>query len=168
MNRRQFVTALSAIFFALALPVAQAAQPLQVQVYNPGEKAIFPVASVIVSGEREAILVDAQFQRNDAETLVQRIKDSGKTLTTVYVSHSDPDYYFGLDTIQAAFPDAKIVATPQTVAAIKTNMDGKLAYWGPILKDNAPHKLVLPQALKGDRLTLEGKVIEIRPELVQG
>lgn len=162
MNRRHFITALSALFFAAALPAAQAAQPLQVQVYNPGEKAIFPVTSVIVSGEREAILVDAQFQRNNAEALVRQIKDSGKTLTTVYVSHSDPDYYFGLDAIQAAFPDAKIVATPQTVAAIKANMDGKLAYWGPILKDNAPHKLVLPQALKGDRLTLEGKTIEIK------
>jgi glyoxylase-like metal-dependent hydrolase (beta-lactamase superfamily II) len=162
MHRRHIIAAVTAVFFAAALPAAQAAQPLQVQVFNPGEKSIFPVASVIVSGEREAILVDAQFQRNDAAALVQRIKDSGKTLRTVYISHSDPDYYFGLDTIQAAFPDAKIVATAQTVAAIKANMDGKLAYWRPILKDNAPHKLVLPQALKGDRLTLEGKVIDIK------
>ncbi|HEY8026977.1 MAG TPA: MBL fold metallo-hydrolase [Burkholderiaceae bacterium] len=162
MNRRHLFTALSAIFFAVTLPAAQAAQPLQVQVYNSGEKGIFPVASVIVSGEHDAILVDAQFQRNDAEALVQRIKDSGKTLTTVYVSHSDPDYYFGLDTVQAAFPAAKIVATSQTVAAIKASMDGKLAYWGPILKDNAPRKLVLPQALQGDRLMLEGKAIDIK------
>jgi len=162
MNRRQLITALSAICLAFAVPASNAAQPLQLQVYNPGDKAIFPVTSVIVSGERNAILVDAQFQRNDAEQLVQRIKDSGKNLTTVYISHSDPDYYFGLDVIQTAFPAAKIVATPQTVAAIKANMDGKLAYWGPILKDNAPHKLVLPQALKGDRLTLEGKAIDIK------
>ena len=162
MHRRHILATVTAVFFAVAAPAAQAAQPLQVQVFNPGEKGIFPVASVIVSGEREAILVDAQFQRNDAAALVQRIKDSGKTLTTVYISHSDPDYYFGLDTIQAAFPAAKIVATAQTVAAIKANMDGKLAYWGPILKDNAPHKLVLPQALKSDRLTLEGKVIDIK------
>lgn len=162
MHRRQFVTAVAAILFAAALPAAQAAQPLQVQVYNAGEKAIFPVSSVIVSGARDAILVDAQFQSNDALALVQKIKASGKNLTTVYISHSDPDYYFGLDVIQAAFPAAKIVATPQTVAAIKANMDGKLAYWGPILKGNAPHKLVLPQALQGDRLTLEGRAIDIK------
>jgi len=162
MNRPKLVTALSALCLALAAGASHAAQPLHVEVYNPGDKGIFPVASVIVSGEHGAILVDAQFQRNDAEQLVQRIKDSGKTLTTVYVSHSDPDYYFGLDVIQAAFPKAKIVATPQTVAAIKANMNGKLAYWSPILKDNAPHALVLPQALKSDRLTLEGKAIEIK------
>jgi glyoxylase-like metal-dependent hydrolase (beta-lactamase superfamily II) len=162
MNRRHFAAAISTLLFAAALPVAQAAEALKVQVYNPGQKAIFPVSSVIVSGEREAILVDAQFQRNDAEALVQQIKESGKTLTTVYVSHSDPDFYFGLDTIEAAFPAAKIVATAQTVAAIKANMAGKLAYWGPILKENAPRKLVLPAVLRADHLTLEGQAIEIK------
>ncbi len=162
MHRRQIVTAVSAVLFAAALPAARAAQPLQLHVFNPGAKSIFPVTSVIISGKREAILVDAQFQRNDAEALVQQIKDSGKTLTTVYVSHSDPDYYFGLATIQAAFPKAKIVATAQTVAAIKANMDGKLAHWGPILKQNAPQTLVVPQALAADRLVLDGKAIEIK------
>ncbi len=162
MNRRQLITTLSAICFTLAASVSHAAQPLQVQVYNPGDKAIFPVSSVIVSGEHDAILIDAQFQRNDAEQLVQRIKQSGKTLRTVYISHSDPDYYFGLDVIHAAFPNAKIIATPQTVSAIKTSMNGKLAYWGPILKENAPKKLVLPHALVADHLTLEGKAIDIK------
>ncbi|MCC5364882.1 MBL fold metallo-hydrolase, partial [Staphylococcus aureus] len=89
-----------------------------------------------------------------AEALVQKLKASGKTLTTVYISQSDPDYYFGLDVIRAAFPRAKIVATPQTVAAIKASRDGKLAYWGPILKDNAPKTLVLPDVLSADHLTL--------------
>ncbi|MFZ6864105.1 MBL fold metallo-hydrolase [Undibacterium sp. Ji67W] len=162
MTIRKLTTALSAISFSVAAMTAHAAQPLQLQVYNPGEKAIFPVSSVIVSGKHDAILIDAQFQRNDAEQLVQQIKQSGKKLSTVYVSHSDPDYYFGLDVIQAAFPDAKIVATPQTVAAIKANMEGKKAYWGPILKDNAPQKLVLPQVLKADHLNLEGKTIAIK------
>ena len=141
--------------------VAQAA-PLSLEVYNPGEKAIFPVSSTILTGEREAILIDAQFQRNDAEALVAKIKASGKTLSTIYISHSDPDYYFGLDVVQAAFPAAKIVATQQTVAHIKESMNGKLAYWGPILKDNAPQKLVLPEVLKRGKLVLEGHPIEIK------
>lgn len=162
MHRRHLIATLFAVGLSTLLPAAHAATPLQLQVYNPGDKAIFPVSSVIVSGEREAILVDAQFQHNDALALVRQIKDSGKTLRTVYISHSDPDYYFGLDVIHAAFPSAKIVATPQTVAAIKANMDAKLAYWAPIMKDNAPGSLVLPQVLHADHLTLEGKSIEIK------
>lgn len=156
-------SALFALSFATLFPLAaQAADPLKIDVYNPAEKAIFPVSSELITGQHDAVLIDAQFQRNDAEALVQKIKVSGKKLTTVYISHSDPDYYFGLDVIQAAFPEAKIVASEPTVKAIKASMQGKLAYWGPILKDNAPAKLVLPEVLKGDHLTLEGQPLEIK------
>lgn len=89
------------------------------------------------------------------------IKASGKILTTVYISHSDPDFYFGLETIKAAFPKARILATPQTVAVIKSSMNGKLQYWGPILKDNAPKTVLLPEPLKGDTLKLEGHALKI-------
>ncbi len=141
---------------------AVAADPLQLQVYNPGDKAMFPVSSVIVTGAKEAVLIDAQFQRNDAQALVDRIRATGKRLTTVYISHSDPDYYFGLDVIRAAFPDASIVATPETVAKIQASKDGKLAHWGPILKDNAPQALVVPAPLAQRSLRVDGQTLEIR------
>ena len=137
------------------------ASGLTLDVYNPGDKSIFPVSSEIVSGEHDAVLIDAQFQRNDAEAIVSEIKASGKNLTTVYISHSDPDYYFGLDVLQAAFPHAKIVASAPTVAAIKVLMQRKLAYWGPFLKENAPKRLVLPDVLHGTRIMLEGHEIDI-------
>ncbi|MDR6519059.1 glyoxylase-like metal-dependent hydrolase (beta-lactamase superfamily II) [Variovorax paradoxus] len=162
MLRRTLLASALAIGASLVAPLtAQAAQPLRLDVYNPGAKSMFPVSSEIVTGQADAVLIDAQFQRNDAEALVQKIKATGKKLTTVYISHSDPDYYFGLDVIQAAFPDAKIVATPQTVAAIQASKDGKLAHWGPILKDNAPKALVVPQPLAGDGIELEGRKIQV-------
>lgn len=163
MIRRTLLAAGMASLAAVhTLPASAAEAALQLEVYNPGDKAIFPVSSEIVSGRNEAVLIDAQFQRNDAEALVQKIKAGGKKLSTVYISHSDPDFYFGLDVIKAAFPDAKIVATPQTVAAIKASMDGKLAYWTPILKDNAPKALVLPEPLESDTILLEGRKLEVK------
>lgn len=141
---------------------ALAAAPLKMEVYNPGEKSVFPVSSEIISGEREAALIDAQFQRNDAEALVNKIKAGGKTLTTVYISHSDPDFYFGLDVIKAAFPQVKIIATPETVKAIKASKDGKLAYWGPILKDNAPQQIVVPEPLRTNSFSVDGQKVEIK------
>ncbi|MES2017897.1 MAG: MBL fold metallo-hydrolase [Pseudomonadota bacterium] len=140
---------------------AAAATPLELEVFNPGEAAIFPVASVLIKGKHDAILVDAQFSRAEALKLSERIRASGKHLTTIYVSHSDPDFYFGLDVLQAAFPDAEIVATEQTVAAMHKKADAKLAYWGPILKDNAPQRIVYPQVLKGKTLTLEGHTLAV-------
>lgn len=140
---------------------AFAKPPLNIAVYNPGEKGIFAVSSEIVSGPNEVMLVDAQFSTADAAALVQQIQQTGKTLKTVYISHSDPDYYFGLETIRAAFPHVKIVATPQTVAAIQASKDGKLAFWGPILKENAPKSVIVPEPLKGDTLTVDGQVLKI-------
>ena len=92
---------------------------------------MFSVSSVLIEGRHDAILVDAQFGASDARKLVERIRASGKQLTTIYISHGDPDYYFGLATVQDAFPQARIVATAQTVAHIRQTQAGKLAYWGP-------------------------------------
>ncbi|WLH96971.1 MBL fold metallo-hydrolase [Pseudomonas hefeiensis] len=137
------------------------AAELALDVYNPGAAAVFPVTSVLVSGEKEVILVDAQFGKSQAEQLVEKIRASGKQLTTIYISHGDPDYYFGLETLTAAFPDAKVLASAPTVEHIKHTMDGKLKYWGPILKADAPTKAIVPQVLQGDSLTLEGKRLQV-------
>ncbi|ENY73210.1 Zn-dependent hydrolase [Aeromonas diversa CDC 2478-85] len=138
------------------------AAPLDIQVYNPGEKAIFPVSSELVTGEKEAILVDAQFDVKNGQALVDMIKRSGKTLTTIYISGGDPDYYFGLEPIVAAFPQAKVVASQHVVDHIKQTKDAKLAYWGPILGKDAPKSVTVPQVMTASQLTLEGKAIEVK------
>lgn len=141
---------------------AAAAEPaLSLDVYNPGAAAIFPVTSVLVSGKRDAILVDAQFGKSQAEQLVEKIRASGKQLTTIYISHGDPDYYFGLDTLTQAFPKAKVVASQPTVDHIKATVEGKLAFWGPKMGADVPAKTLVPQVLKGDSLTLEGQKLDI-------
>jgi len=141
---------------------AAAVEPaLKLDVYNPGTAAIFPVTSVLVSGKKEAILVDAQFGKSQAEQLVEKIRASGKQLTTIYISHGDPDYYFGLDTITQAFPKAKVVASQPTVEHIKATVDGKLAFWGPKMGADVPAKTIVPSVLKGHSLTLEGQKLDI-------
>lgn len=87
---------------------------LAFHIYHPGAKAIFDVTSTVITGEKEAFLVDAQFQKQYAEELAARIKDSGKELKVIYISHFDPDYYFGLDVLAEAFPKARILSTAQT------------------------------------------------------
>ncbi|MFM5092749.1 Vmh family MBL fold metallo-hydrolase [Aeromonas rivipollensis] len=141
---------------------AALASPLTVTVYNPGDKAIFPVSSELVTGDKEAILIDAQFGVNDGKALVDLIKQSGKRLTTVYISGGDPDFYFGLEPIKAAFPDVKILASQHVVDHIKQTKDAKLAYWGPILAEQAPKTLIVPQVMTASHLTLDGEKIEIK------
>ena len=137
------------------------AQPLTLDTYNPREAAVFPVSSTLISGERDAILVDAQFSNAEAQALVERIRASGKRLTSIFISHGDPDFYFGLDVLTRAYPEARVLATPATVAYIEKTRAPKLAYWGPILKDNAPARTLVPEALPGNVLELEGQRIEV-------
>jgi len=145
---------------APATPAAATAakhSQLHLQTFHPGPQAMFSVSSVLIEGRREAILVDAQFAARDARALVEKIRASGKQLTTIYISHGDPDYYFGLATLQDAFPQARIVATAQTVAHIEQTQAGKLAYWGPKMGADVPARIIVPQVLEGDALQLEGQ-----------
>ena len=136
-------------------------QVLKVEVFNPGDSGIFAVSSELLTGATDAVLVDAQFSTADAAKLVELIKASGKKLTTIYISHGDPDFYFGLETLHAAFPDAQILATPQTVAHIQASKDEKLKIWGPQLGANAPKQLLVPSPLQGNSLLLEGQELKV-------
>lgn len=118
--------------------------------------------SILLSGVHEAILVNAQFRRDDAAQLAHTIATSGKQLTTIYISSAEPHAYFGLGVLQEAFPLARILASDATVAAIRREAGARVAHWGGILKHNAPRRIVLPQPHAGASLQLEGRQIELR------
>ena len=83
-------------------------------------------------------------------------------LSTVYISHGDPDYYFGLETIKQAFPQVRILGSKATVAHINATLAKKLQTWGPKLSANGPQHPIVPEILEGDTITLEGQKLEIR------
>lgn len=153
-------TSLTAVAIAL-LSSAAYSSDLTITHFTPNEGSLFPVSSSLIEGTSEVMLVDAQFEKDDAEQLVSMLKATGKPLTTVFISHKDPDFYFGLDTIRAAFPDVKIYATPETVNGIEKTIQLKFDFWGPILKDNAPSELIVPEVLEGDRLTVDGIEVQV-------
>lgn len=130
------------------------------QVYNASENS-FGVASVIVSGKTDAVLIDAQFTLADAEKVAQQIKASGKKLTAIYVSHTDPDFYFGLEVFKKYFPEVTAYASPATVESIKATAQKKLDIWGGRLGKAITSNVVLPQVLKGNSIELEGQQLEI-------
>jgi glyoxylase-like metal-dependent hydrolase (beta-lactamase superfamily II) len=130
----------------------------------PAGQSGFFRSPVLVSGATEAILIDGGFTLADGKAVAEAIKATGKTLTTIYVSQSDPDYYFSLGPIKAAFPGAKVIAASATVAAIKSSVEKKLAVWGPQLKENGPQALadvVMPETFDGKTLTVDGEIVEI-------
>jgi len=134
--------------------------PLTLDVFNASENS-FGVASVIVAGKSDAVLIDAQFTLAEAETVAARIKQSGKNLTTIYISHGDPDFYFGLEVFKKHFPEITAYATAATIEHIKTTAQKKLEVWGGRLGKAITSNVVLPQVLPGNSIELEGQKLEI-------
>lgn len=131
--------------------------------FPAGEQGFYR-APVLITGATEAVLIDGGFTLSDGRAVAEAIRASGKRLTTIYISQSDPDYYFSLRPIKAAFPQARVIAASATVDAIHASVSKKLAVWGPQLKDNGPQSLsdvVLPAVSDEKTLTVDGQAIEI-------
>ncbi|MDV2960292.1 MBL fold metallo-hydrolase [Shewanella algae] len=148
---------------SLVLPFSLHAESdaLDFKVYNADGNS-FHVNATLITGDKEAILVDTGFTRADALRLAAEVLDSGKQLTTVFVSQADPDYYFGVATLKQFFPKAKYLTTPAVHAQISAKLEDKLSFWIPRMGSNAPLKAQLPEIFKGRQLMLEGKAIEIK------
>lgn len=50
----------------------------------------------------------------EAEALVELIRSRNKPLAWIWITHAHPDHYAGLAVVAAAFPDAQLLAHPQT------------------------------------------------------
>ena len=158
MNGRIQALALSLVL--LAGGAARAESKLQLKVFTASPEG-FWVDSTLVMGAKDAILIDAQFTLSDAHRLVATILESKKNLTTVYVTHFHPDHYFGLVVLRQAFPKARFVAMPQTVADIKRTWKDKVAAWKPMYGDNIPSTPLIPDVLQGTTLSIEGENLEV-------
>src|SRR2546426_6780542 len=74
----------------------------------PGETARPwpPISSTLISGERDAVLVDTPITVEQSRALADRVVASGKNLTTIYATHGHGDHFFGAGTILERFPGA--------------------------------------------------------------
>jgi glyoxylase-like metal-dependent hydrolase (beta-lactamase superfamily II) len=148
----------------LVLSMAAAAAPLTYKVYT-GSPAGFNVTSTLIEGDKDAVLIDAQFTLADAHRLAAMVIESKKNLTMVYVTHAHPDHYWGLPVLRQAFPNARFVALPDTVADIRATLDRKIKQWKPVYGSNVPDQPLIPDALAGNTLSLEGEIIELTGDL---
>src|SRR5688572_17109520 len=119
---------------------------LKLQVFT-GTPEGFLVTSTLVTGEKEALLIDAAFTLADGKKLAELVRTSGKALGTIYVTHGHPDHYFGAVALKEAFPNVKLVALPSTVADIKKSWAEKVKQWKPLYKDAITDKPLIPEPL---------------------
>ncbi len=119
------------------------------------------VDSTVIVGEEAAVLIDAQFTLPNATRLADMIAAMGKRLETILITHVHPDHHLGLAVIMDRFPEAKPVAHPAIQPLIEGAAQGLLDYMKAGQPDNFPDRVVIPEALAGDAVLLEGERIEV-------
>ncbi len=120
----------------------------------------FNSTSTLFYGERDAVLIDACQLLSDAHRLAAELLLMGKNLTHIYVSHFHPDHHFGVEVLQFAFPNARVVALPSVVRDIVFTTNDKIFMWGEVFGRNEPDKVVFPMPLAEPVLEVEGEKLQ--------
>lgn len=131
----------------------------------PGKEHLAWVTNTVtlIHGEHDAVLVDTFLTEQHAKELVDWVAGSGKNLTTIYVTHGHGDHCFSLQQLLDRFPNAKAVATSPVVAAIREQIDPEYvrAFWERRFPGQIPRRLIAPEIIKSDTLTLEGEELKV-------
>jgi len=133
--------------------------PIATSDLPPGMKqqAMFQaMASTLIYGEHDAVLVDAFMTVKQANALADWVGASGKNLTTIYLTHGHGDHWFGIGALLERFPNARAVATTNTVKVMRFNASNILNIWKETFPGQIPDRLVISEELKGNVIDLEG------------
>ena len=119
----------------------------------PGKEDLAWVTNTVtlIYGQHDAILVDTFLSRQHSNELVEWVVDSGKNLTTVYITHGHGDHFFGLKLLLDRFPTAKAFATASSVVGMQSQTNPELvrSFWEPRFPGQVPSQLAVPEVLEG-------------------
>ena len=136
---------------------------LQTRVFlSSDENDGFGVTSTIIYGEKEAMLVDAQFTIANAHRLLADLIELDRELKFIFLTHLHPDHYLGLEVIKQRYPDARVIAYQKTADDINDAYDFKIDYWGnTVLNNNGANIKFDIEKWQQKTILLEGQNVEI-------
>jgi glyoxylase-like metal-dependent hydrolase (beta-lactamase superfamily II) len=127
----------------------------------------FWVNSVVIEGEHEVMLVDAQLTKTNAERVLQEIKETKKPLSVIYITHEHADHFLGLEVFKKAYPGVRIIATSAVVDRINMVYQEKIDKWKKILGSGATSQVVAIEKFDSNFIEFENSKIELLKD-VQG
>jgi glyoxylase-like metal-dependent hydrolase (beta-lactamase superfamily II) len=104
------------IFVSSQVPVAGDLPP------GATEMKWSPISSTLISGERDAVLVDTFITVEQNRALTEWVAASGKNLTAIYATHGHGDHFFGVNAIQQGFPNARFVASRDAIEVMREQL----------------------------------------------
>lgn len=118
-----------------------------------------PISSTLISGKRDAVLVDTAITVDQNQKIVDWITASGKNLTTIYATHGHGDHFFGANTIRRQFPKVRFVAMREVISLMRIQASAEVvnAYWKPRFPVQIDSTIEIAEELKGGVIELEGE-----------
>lgn len=131
--------------------------PLAVDAPLPnGERRMFsPLSTTLIYGSNDAVLVDPPLTTDQAASVGDWIKASGKNVTHIVATHGHGDHWFTAGVLADRF-DARVVASPGTIEQMHNNVAGREAVWDKGYPGQIPPSPVTATPVTDNRLTLEG------------
>jgi glyoxylase-like metal-dependent hydrolase (beta-lactamase superfamily II) len=116
-----------------------------------------PVASTLIYGDNDAVLVDPPFTYEQVKRVGDWIEASGKHLTAVYATHGHGDHWFGTELLLQRFPDAVAYATTGTISMMhQQGTVGRAELWDVDFPGQIPPSPVNYRTIPADGIELEG------------
>jgi len=116
-----------------------------------------PISSTLISGERDAVLVDTFITMEQNRSLAEWAAASGKNLSAIYATHGHGDHFFGVNTIHQRFPNARFVASRDAIEVMREQLSPPWldAYWKSRFPGQIDPALAIAEALGGGVIQLE-------------
>jgi glyoxylase-like metal-dependent hydrolase (beta-lactamase superfamily II) len=116
-----------------------------------------PVASTLVLGDNDALLVDPPFTYDQIDRVGDWVERSGRRLAYIYATHGHGDHWFGADRIMRRFPGATAYATEKTIAMMhRQGTVGRTQRWDVDFPGLIPDSPVVFEAVPAEGFMLEG------------
>jgi glyoxylase-like metal-dependent hydrolase (beta-lactamase superfamily II) len=127
----------------------------------PGKEdlAWVPNSATLISGQKNAVLVDTFLTSEQSQILVDWVAASGKNLTAIYITHGHGDHFFGLVPLLERFPGARAIATRKIVDAMQQQLSPEWLdnFWRSRFPGQIPERLTIAEALQDGEFELEGR-----------
>jgi glyoxylase-like metal-dependent hydrolase (beta-lactamase superfamily II) len=93
-----------------------------------------PITSTLITGTRDAVLVDTPLTNAQANAVGDWIEASGRKLRGIYVTHGHGDHWFGAVPLLQRFPDVTVWATAGTTAhmAAQNAPEFRAGFWDKV------------------------------------
>jgi hypothetical protein len=109
----------------------------------------------------DAILADTGHIKSEISALGDMIEQTGKRLTTIYITHGHLDHFLGIGPLMQRFPSARPVSTPAIVADIKASVAEQEKQWQRRFGDDVDKTAVIPEPPEGHVIDLEGQELRV-------